>query len=100
MTDILGAIVNVLHIIRRVVEYVSAFRDGKEDRKRLLSVIYAASGVLETFRLLKEASPGTPWQDRLIKLSGPQGAVTKYFELLSEMRRKSIRRQRTETWLR
>lgn len=85
MTDFLGAASNIAHITRRVVELVQECRDGPKDRERLVNAVFQASGVVETFRILLQASKDASWESKIREMNGPQGALPRYRDLLQQI---------------
>lgn len=83
--DVIGAVTNIAHITRRVIEFVQGCRDGPKDRERLVNAVFQASGVVETFRILHEASKDASWESKIREMSGPQGALTRYRDLLQQI---------------
>lgn len=83
--DIIGTVVNVAHITRRVVELIQGAHDAPTERKRVVTALFAASGVIETFRVLLESNHDASWKNSIAELFGPQGALTQYRSLLEQI---------------
>lgn len=85
MGDALGAALNIAHITHRVVQIVQECRDGPRDREMLVNALFQASGVIETFRILRDASKDASWEPKIREMNGPQGALTRYRDLLQQI---------------
>lgn len=88
--DILGTVVNIAHITRHVVEFVREAREAPADREKLVIATFAASGVIETFRILYESSGDAPWKAKIVELSTPQGVLKQYEQLLQKILKKAL----------
>lgn len=86
----LGAALNIAHLTHRVVQLVQECRDGPKDREMLVNAVFQASGVVETFRILLEASKDASWEPKIREMSGPQGALTRYRDLLQQILDKAM----------
>jgi hypothetical protein len=83
--DIIGTVVSVAHITRRVVEVIQGAHDAPAERKRLITALFAASGIIETFRVLLESNQEASWKDSIAELFAPQGALTQFSSLLEQI---------------
>lgn len=90
MADVLGTVVNIAHITRRIVEFIQDAREGPADRDRIIVALFSASGVVETFRILYESSGDAPWRDKIAALVGPQGVLIQYQQLLKRILDKAL----------
>lgn len=86
--DIFGAVVNVAHLTRRIVEIVQGAQDASGDRERLINAVFSASGVIAIFKSLAESSTEEELSNEFQELLSPQGALTQYQALLEKVLQK------------
>jgi hypothetical protein len=83
--DPINAFVNIAQITKTIVDILEGIRNASSERQRLITSIYASSGIIATFKMLRDSPHQIIVDTETEQLYSEQGALVLYHDLLDLM---------------